>query len=355
MPPTANISTFAAQLSSIQDDSDADSQGAGSDDDEISSTQSLTDSICNYPIENGRSYHKYREGSYCFPNDPAELERLDLQYEMLKILHRGRIYFAPLHKPKRILDIGTGTGIWPIDMAELFPSASIIGTDLSPTQPNMIPSNVHFLIDDASEPDWLYPPSHFSYIHTRILLGCFEDFRQIINRSFKYLEPGGYMESQELYSTLYCDDGTMPPDWKLLEWIRHLDDAAMTFGRPLRIANKLKRWYQEAGFVDVEERVFKLPINPWPEDQRQKELGRWSEMNMLDGIQGFSLAWFSRVLGWTKAEIEVFLVGVRKAISQREVHAYNKSYVVWGRKPYPHELAAKATANAKPKAKPKVP
>lgn len=212
-------------------------------------------------------------------------------------------------------------------MAGLFPSASIIGTDLSPTQPTTIPPNVHFIIDDASEPDWLYPPSHFSYIHTRVLLGCFEDFREIINRSFKYLEPGGYMESQEYYSTLFCDDGTMSPDWKLLEWNRYLDDAAMTFGRPLRIANKLKRWYEEAGFVDVEEKVFKVPLNAWPEDKRQKEIGVWTEANMLDGIQGFTLAWFSRVLGWSKVEIEIFLIGVRKAISQTDVHAYYKAYV----------------------------
>jgi len=366
--------------------------------DDSSSTQSLTDSICNYPIENGRSYHRYREGcpystfkhqiphnqyadvnrttAYHFPNDPAELERLDLQYELFKRLHRGRIYFAPLNKPKRILDIGTGTGIWPVEMAELFPSASIIGTDLSPVQPTTIPANVHFLIDDASEPDWLYPPAHFSYIHTRVLLGCFEDFRAIIARSFTYLEPGGHMESQEPYPTPYCDDGTMRPDSQLLEWTRQLDDAAMTSARPIRIANKLKRWYEEAGFVDVQERLYKLPLNPWPEDKRMKEIGRWSEVNMLDGVQGFSLAWFSRVLGWSMAEIEVYLVGVRRAIVQREAHVYYKAYVpsppitgdrsvvrlgftdsplrrryvVWGRKPYPHEVAAKAkvTAEAKP-------
>lgn len=314
--------------------------------DDSSSTQSLTDSVCNYPIENGRSYHRYREGcpypnltlqrnhradvnrttAYCFPNDSAELERLDLQYELYKRLHRGRIYFAPLTKPKRILDIGTGTGIWPIEMAELFPAASIIGTDLSPIQPTTIPSNVHFLIDDASEPDWLYPPDHFSYIHTRVLLGCFEDFRAIIARAFQYLEPGGHMESQEPYTTPYCDDGTMRPDFAFLEWTRHLDDAAMSFGRPIRIANKLKRWYEEAGFVDVHERVDRVPLNPWPQDKRMRELGRWSEMNWLDGLQGFSLAWFSRVLGWSKAEIEVFLVGVRRAIAQREVHVYHKAY-----------------------------
>lgn len=35
-----------------------------------------------------------------------------------------------------MLDIGTGTGLWAIEMADLFPNATVIGTDLSPVQPN---------------------------------------------------------------------------------------------------------------------------------------------------------------------------------------------------------------------------
>jgi methylase of polypeptide subunit release factors len=53
-----------------------------------------------------------------FPNDDIECDRLDLQYEALKVLHDNKIFFAPLKDPRRILDIGTGTGIWPIEMGE---------------------------------------------------------------------------------------------------------------------------------------------------------------------------------------------------------------------------------------------
>ena len=47
----------------------------------------------------------------------------------------GQLHFAPLSQPKKILDIGTGTGIWVLDMAEEYPNTTIIGTDLSPVQP----------------------------------------------------------------------------------------------------------------------------------------------------------------------------------------------------------------------------
>jgi hypothetical protein len=49
-----------------------------------------------------------------------ENERLDLQYELLKVVYGGRHYFAPLQKPKKILDIGTGTGMWCLEMGECF-------------------------------------------------------------------------------------------------------------------------------------------------------------------------------------------------------------------------------------------
>jgi hypothetical protein len=193
-------------------------------------------------------------------------------------------------------------------MGDEFPSAEIQATDLSPIQPSSVPENVHFYIDDASEDDWVLPPAYFDYIHTRVMAGSFIDFKDIMRKAFHYLKPGGYMESQEIMTTPYCDDGTMPDDWPFKEWMKLVDDAAMQADRPLRIASRLKRWYEEAGFVDVQEKVFKMPINPWPRDAHLKTLGSMSEDNWLSGLQGFSLAPFSRYLNWTKDEIEVILI-----------------------------------------------
>lgn len=240
------------------------------------------------------------------------------------MLFNGRTFFAPLTSPRMALDIGTGTGIWAMDMGELFPGCEVHGTDLSAIQPDIVPDNVRFIIDDASEDDWLYPPGTFDYVHTRVLLGCFEDFREIIRKGLRYTRPGGWMESQEIMPVLSCDDGTMPPDFPVLDWNRTIDHAAMEIGRPLRIANKLKRWYTEAGFEDVHEQVFRMPLNPWPKDPKFKEVGRITELNLLDGVQAMSLASLHRGLGWSQNEIEVYLINVRKAISDRNVHAYYK-------------------------------
>ena len=48
----------------------------------------------------------------------AEAERLRIFHQVFKELLDGSLYTAPLEDPKTILDIGTGTGDWAIDMAE---------------------------------------------------------------------------------------------------------------------------------------------------------------------------------------------------------------------------------------------
>jgi hypothetical protein len=151
------------------------------------------------------------------------------------------------------------------------------------------------------------------------------------------------MESQEIMSSPQCDDGTMPADWPFLEWTKMIHDAAIRAERPVRIANKLKRWYEEVGFVDVEERVFKMPMNGWPRDGHLKRLGKMSEENWHAGLSAFTMGLFSRILNWSKTEIEVFLVHIRKCLSDKKVHAYHKIYVVWGRKPLEGEETSPPT------------
>ncbi|KAI4208406.1 MAG: hypothetical protein LQ348_000172 [Seirophora lacunosa] len=96
---------------------------------------SITASVLDYEFENGRRYHAYKAGSYPLPNDEPELERIDIKHHVTLLLSAGNLHLAPLVNPKRILDIGTGTGIWAIEMAEQYPQAQVIGTDLSPVQP----------------------------------------------------------------------------------------------------------------------------------------------------------------------------------------------------------------------------
>jgi hypothetical protein len=81
-----------------------------------SSSTSLASSVLHYEYQNGRRYHGFRSGSYLLPNDEQEQDRLDLLHHIFLLVLSGKLYDAPVPASslKRVLDIGTGTGIWAI-------------------------------------------------------------------------------------------------------------------------------------------------------------------------------------------------------------------------------------------------
>jgi len=100
-------------------EADPDVQGGddGYETDETGSaaSTSLTSGVRDYVFENNRRYHKFREGQYLLPNDDLEQEREDMKHAMVVHVCDGKLHLAPVEEPHKILDIGTGTGIWAVD------------------------------------------------------------------------------------------------------------------------------------------------------------------------------------------------------------------------------------------------
>ncbi|UKZ49192.1 hypothetical protein TrVGV298_003435 [Trichoderma virens] len=302
-------------------------------------SRSLSDSVLDYPHEFGRTYHAYRAGSYAYPNDIPEQERLAFQGPIIKKLFGDRLYFAPLSQtrpPQSILDVATGVGDWAIEMGDLFPSSEVIGTDLSPIQPDMVPPNVNFYVEDSSDP-WECTDK-FGYIHTRLTAGSWCNFeKEIAEQAFQALQPGGWLESQEVEAVFGCDDGTLDPGGPMCTWLHEMRVAAEDFQRPAILGSTLKEVFERVGFVDVQQRIFKLPMSEWPKDERLKEIGRMWGANFSQGLNGFSVQLMNRVFGRTPAEIELSLVKIREELANPQIHAYMPVFVVWGRKPFAGE------------------
>lgn len=154
--PCIDNALIAAQLMSDAmepDELEHDSTFGGDRASIASSSTSLLSSVTKYEYENGRRYHAYQAGKYAFPNDEVELERMDIEHHNQMLQLDGALHLAPLETPREILDLGTGTGIWAMDMGDKYPSAQVIGTDLSPVQPEWTAPNVQFVVDDF-EQEW---------------------------------------------------------------------------------------------------------------------------------------------------------------------------------------------------------
>ncbi|OQV09648.1 Methyltransferase domain-containing protein [Cladophialophora immunda] len=294
---------------------------------------SLASSITRGVWEYGRRYHSYGRSQYAFPNDDAEAERLDMQHAMQTHLLGDRLFWAPINpNPARVLDLGTGTGIWAIEFADMFPSAVVTGTDLSPIQPEWVPPNCSFEIDDA-EAEWTWDEGTFDYIHNRNFVCAIRDWPKLIRQCYQFVKPGGWVEWHEKHPYLLSDDGSLPKDSALFQWGAKFFEASIQFGTDARSPQHLKRLMEEAGFVDVQEHILKLPVGSWPKDQRLKEVGLFETVNMTEGIQGLTIMLFTRCLHWTAAEVESFLLEVRRDVKNRAIHSYYHFYVVFGRRP----------------------
>lgn len=63
-------------------------------------------------------------------HDQVEQERLDIHHEIMLLIAGGDLSKAPVKGPHKVLDLGTGTGIWAVDYAFNHPETEVIGLDL---------------------------------------------------------------------------------------------------------------------------------------------------------------------------------------------------------------------------------
>ncbi|KAK5092900.1 hypothetical protein LTR70_010183 [Exophiala xenobiotica] len=298
-----------------------------------SRTRSVSSSIYNYKCENGRRYHAYREGQYVLPNDEQEQERLDLQHHIWRSILGGSLFTAPLKQPLRILDLGTGTGIWAIDMADQSPYAEVLGVDLSPIQPDWVPPNCKFYVDDY-EGQWTYREDEaFDYIHGRALSGTSGDWHRFYEKVYSNLKPGGWVEMQEYDAWIFSDDDSCDRAPWTMEWVERLDTASQSFGRQINVAKHHRQWMVDAGFLDVEEKVYRIPIGPWAKDRRLKELGLCERAHMQMSVESHTPALFTRVLGYTPGQVQMLMEGVKDEFRNRDLHLITSYRFVCGRKP----------------------
>jgi hypothetical protein len=101
-----------------------------------------------------------------------------------------------------------------------------------------------------------------------------------------------------------------------------MEQGSAKFGASLTDPMKWKGWLEARGYQNVTERVFKLPFNPWPKDPRMKLLGAWEMENLLHGLEAMVTRMFQKGLGWTDAEVTVFLAFLRKEIKNPQMHGY---------------------------------
>ena len=272
--------------------------------------------------ENGRTYPAYGKNIQALPVDEREQDRNDLQHCKFMLLLGGKLHLAPIAEtPHKILDLGTGSGIWAIDMADKYPSAQVTGVDLAAIQPSWVPPNCRFEIEDVEE-DWLFAKNSFDFIHAREFLCAIRDWDKLITQSFDHLKPGGYAEVSGTLVRLGSDDNTIPAQGAWVETTKIFHDIGDKMGASISAPTTWKGIMERVGFLDVKETIFKIPSGAWPKDRRLKQIGAIEFTNLNEGYEAFMMRGYTTILGGSREEMQVLLAEARSEMRNPRIHAY---------------------------------
>ncbi|KKY18806.1 putative methyltransferase domain-containing protein [Phaeomoniella chlamydospora] len=351
----------------IQEDDDMDDIDSTFGDTQ-STLASLTSSLLSTRLEFGRGYQNFRPDLYYLPNDLPEQSRLDTQHALFVLTFHGNLYLSPLPAPStnptlRILDLGCGTGNWAIDMADLFPHSHVIGMDLTPIQPRWIPPNCEFIVDDF-EDEWIYH-SRFDYIHARMLVVAMKFPFRLFQRAFENLNPGGWFEIQDLcfpFELLEHPISEPPPQnpSAIQSWCHHMLLGASRFGIDLNSPTKFTQYLQSIGYTNIQSEKYMWPLGgsritataatttnsssssfiipndlePNSDPTHLAKLSGPARQNFERGIQAFCLMLFTKALGWTVEEVDMFLLRVKEELKTGRAGRWGiPIWVVRGQKP----------------------
>lgn len=263
------------------------------------------------------------------PNDEAEQTRLAIAHQAYLLALDDQLTLGLIPRSaKRILDIGTGTGDWTIAVAERFPKAEIIATDITNAfQPPSAPPNVFFELDDAQN-EWAYNEP-FDFIHMRNLSGAFSDWSAIYAEVSKNLKLGGSLE--------VTDHGLIQfkkeiPNSNSSIFNGAIRSAADKSGRPLDLDHLMKPMFDKAGLSVIKTRVLDIPLGTYDADPQKKVVGKMAMIAALEGLEAVSLRLLTKHLEWKEEDVKELCGKVQEEVLRPDAHAFVAVHFVIARK-----------------------
>ncbi len=199
---------------------------------------------------------------YILPKDFGEINRLDFQHYMLhSFLHTN--FLAPIGHPRDILDVGSGTGRWAIQMAQQFPQANIFSLDIeAPAErQNALlerqPENCMFVEGDVLK-GLAFPDASFDFVHQRLLMGAIPGaaWPTVVRELVRVTRPGEWVELVEAAPV----PSNTPALQQLHSWMR---GATQMRGLDITIGERIGDLLSQAGLRNMTYRDISIPIGQY--------------------------------------------------------------------------------------------
>ncbi|KAI1150343.1 S-adenosyl-L-methionine-dependent methyltransferase [Nemania diffusa] len=214
--------------------------------------------------------HKYHHSGRIFvPFDEKEQRRMEIEHRLFRHCLNGALTATRIPLTvERIVDLGSGTGLWPLEMAVRYPQAQILGIDVSRIQrTNAVPPNVTFSISNVEDP-WPMPPNSIDFLHARSLAGGVSDWPALLAQAYERLKPGGLLEWTEVAIQIFDFDGNFGSAELCPNFLKLWRDVCMSNNIDFTPSPNAPVWLVEAGFEKIVQRTEILPIGDWVEDDK---------------------------------------------------------------------------------------
>ncbi|KAJ3495749.1 hypothetical protein NLG97_g3171 [Lecanicillium saksenae] len=291
-----SVGSDQGELGGQNGEDNGDGPALGDDDNASESTSIPPDLELSWK-ENGRSYHRYfMDEFYPFPEDVQAQDNQEDQHDFLYDVLGGKTHVAPVDwgAAKKVLDAGTGTGCWAIDIADKNPSIQVVGVDLSSIVPDWVPPNTKFYIDNIDE---YIMGDGYDYIFARSIE--IKAWPVFMRRAYDNLKEGGWLEIQ---NPVFIPRGELAENSKIKECTEYMEEAMKRSGRSTASALLYKQKMEAAGYTNVQEEIYELPVN--------------ARSPILKDLEGLLLALFTRYLSWKPSMVYVFAAEVRQEIQE---------------------------------------
>ncbi|KAI0929195.1 hypothetical protein AcW1_006207 [Taiwanofungus camphoratus] len=284
--------------------------------------------------------------TYFLPADNEEHRRLDLQHQQYT-LSLGRLYPAadlvwralrPLTDSRpTVLDVGTGSGSWAIDMAKEFPHCDIVGVDLVPPRVDgELPTNCRFEIDDANL-GFAHYKNSFDVVHARAISAGIRDFPGLLQELAEVLRPGGILLLGDGDMQLY-DENTRPMPLSEqgtpgFSWTHKIFFAAYNAmksrGGSIDSPSMSPTWLRAIdSLTDVGWYKIFTPMGPWRYDnEREKTVSEICRENCLRYISGMAPLLLSE--GYLPEGVDQMLRESAAELRELRVHIYTRWSFAW--------------------------
>jgi len=254
------------------------------------------------------------------PTDKKEALRLENQHRLCYTILDGNLHLPWITIPPatKILDLGTSSGIWAIEMANQYPTSTVIGVDISPQQTGRppIPHNCSFQFYDIENARLPYEDNSFDFIHIRDMQSVIKNWPTFLKEINRILVPGGWAMFGEFLYLHYCACTAISKFRFEQSPIKKLERTFHQFARVHRLTvfkqfTLTKLLIASGGWTPPTEEIIKVPIALWNASPRGRMLGGQMLCNLMDGLNSFG-AEMLEAQGMGKDEAAVLITEVDK-------------------------------------------